>query len=144
MNTTTEQSKFGAGLENAEAKAREAVNAGIESGQKAMEDVKGTVSAGVHTAQQKVGETIDKAREAASNVAGSVSDAASYVGHKAEEATSKVGATMESTGHYLKEEGLQHMASDVSNMIRRNPIPAMVLGIGLGYLLAQACTRRNA
>lgn len=143
MNTNTEQSKIGVSLENAEAKAREALNAGIESGQKAMEDVKGAVSSGVHTAQQKMGETIDKAREAASNVADSVSDAASYVGQKAEEATSKVGATMESTGHYLKEDGLHHMASDVSNMIRRNPIPAMVLGIGLGYLLAQACTRRN-
>lgn len=144
MNTTTEQTKFGAGLENAEIKAREAVNAGIESGQKAMEDAKGAVSAGVHTAQQKMGETIDKAREAATNVAGSVSDAASYVGQKAEDATSRVGATLESTGHYLKEEGLHHMASDMSNMIRRNPIPAMVLGVGLGYLLAQACTRRNA
>ena len=144
MNTNAEQSKVGAKMDNAEAKAREAINAGIEGGQKAMEDAKDAVSAGVHTAQQKVGETIEKAREAASNVAGSVSDAASYVGQRAEDATSKVGATLESTGHYLKEDGLHHMASDMSNMIRRNPIPAMVLGIGLGYLLAQACARRNA
>lgn len=128
---------------NAEAKAREAMNAGIESGHRAFDEVKSAVGSGVHTAQQKVGEGIEKARATASNVAESVSSAANYVGQRAEDATGKVGSALESTGHYLKEDGLHHMASDVSNMIRRNPMPAMVLGIGLGYLLAQACTRRN-
>lgn len=142
--TVDEHSNIASGLENAETKAREALNAGIESGQQAVNDVKSAVSAGVHTAQQKVGETIDRARETASNVASSVSDAASYVGNKAENATSKVGAALEDTGHYLKDDGLHHIASDVSNLIRRNPIPAMLIGVGLGYLLAQACTRRDS
>lgn len=143
MSAIAEHSNIGATLEHAEAKAREALNTGIESGQQAFGEAKSAVSAGAYAAQQRVGEAIDKARETASNVADSVSNAASYVGQKAEDATGKVGATLESTGHYLKEDGLHHMASDMSNMIRRNPIPAMVLGIGLGYLLAQACTRRN-
>ena len=144
MSTMTEQSKMGVNREQTEDKVRETVNAGIESGQQAYDEAKSALSAGAHTAQQKVGEAIDKAKETASSVADSVSNAACYVGQRAEDATSKVGATLESTGQYLKEDGLHHMASDMSNMIRRNPIPAMVLGIGLGYLLAQACTRRNA
>jgi len=144
MSTIAEQSNIGANREHAEAKVRESVNAGIEGGQQAIDEARSAVSAGAHAAQQKVGEAIDKAKETASHVAGSVSSAAGYVGQRAEDATSRVGATLESTGQYLKEEGLHHMASDMSNMIRRNPIPAMVLGIGLGYILAQACTRRNA
>lgn len=144
MSTNTEQSKIGASLENAEAKAREAFNAGKESGQHAIDEVKNAVGAGVHSAQEKVGAAIDKAKETASNVADSVTNAASYAGQKAEDATGKVGAALESTGHYLKEDGLHHMASDMSNMIRRNPMPAMLLGIGLGYLLSQALSRRNA
>lgn len=144
MSTNTEQSKIGASLENAEAKAREALHAGKESGQHAIDEVKSAVGAGVHTAQEKVGAAIDKAKETASNVADSVTNAASYAGQKAEDATGKVGEALESTGHYLKEDGLHHMASDMSNMIRRNPMPAMLLGIGLGYLLSQALSRRNA
>lgn len=144
MNTQTEKPNTGATMGSAESKAREALDAGAESGRRAMDEAKDAVSTGVHTAQQKLGETVDRAKEAASNVADSVSNAANYVGQKAEDATCRVGETLENTGHYLKEEGLQHMASDMSNMIRRNPIPAMVLGVGLGYLLAQACARRNA
>jgi F0F1-type ATP synthase assembly protein I len=29
------------------------------------------------------------------------------------------------------------MAEDVSELIRRNPIPAMLVGVGIGFLLAK-------
>jgi hypothetical protein len=29
------------------------------------------------------------------------------------------------------------MASDLGDMIRRNPIPAVLIGLGLGYLLGR-------
>lgn len=144
MNTNTEHSKPGSTLETVESRAREALNSGIESGRQVVDEVKNAVNAGVPAAQEKMGAVIDKAKETASNVAGSVSNAASYAGQKAEDATSKVGAALESTGHYLKEDGLHHMADDLSNMVRRNPVPAMLLGVGLGYLLSQAFTRRDA
>lgn len=112
--------------------------------EQAVDEAKSALSAGVHTAQQKVEETLGKARETAAHVAASVSDAASYVGERAESATGAVGGALESTGHYLKEDGLHHIAEDVSNIIRRNPGPALLAGIGLGYLIAQACNRRSA
>jgi uncharacterized membrane-anchored protein YhcB (DUF1043 family) len=33
------------------------------------------------------------------------------------------------------------MAEDLTSLIRRNPIPAMLVGVGLGFLLARM-TRR--
>jgi hypothetical protein len=35
------------------------------------------------------------------------------------------------------------MAEDVTNLIRRNPIPALLIGIGAGFLLARAMTPRR-
>ena len=130
--------------EGAAEKAKEALNAGIESGRQAFDEAKDAAGAGIHAAQLKVGSAIGIAREAASNFASSVSDAAAYAGHKAEDATGSVGGALESTGHYLKEDGLRHIASDVTDLIRRNPVPAMLIGIGLGFLVAQATSRRNS
>jgi len=98
----------------------------------------------LHDAEQAAGNTLDSAKEAASTMAQNVSDAAAYVGHKAEDATSSVGNALENTGHYLKDDGLRHIADDLTAMIKRNPVPAMLLGIGLGFLFAQATSRRNA
>lgn len=125
-------------------KARDAMNAGIESGRQAIDEAKNAMSAGMNAAQEKASSVIGMAKGAASNVANSVSDAACYAGHKAEEATSSVGGAIESTGHYLKEDGLRHIATDVTELIRRNPVPAMMIGIGLGFLVAQASSRRNS
>ncbi len=130
--------------ERAAEKAREAVNTGIESGRQAVAEAKEGLNAGMHAAQEKAGSVIDKAKDAASNVASSVSDAACYASQKAEAATSTVGGALESTGQYLKEDGLHHIATDITELIRRNPVPAMLIGIGLGVLVTQAASRRNS
>jgi len=107
-----------------------------------------------------------KAEEAASYVGHKAEDAASYLGHKAQDATGAVsqgmktlGSTirdktpregvmgqagaavasqLESGSRYLEEHGLQGIGEDMTNMIRRNPIPAVLIGIGIGFLIAQA------
>jgi hypothetical protein len=53
-------------------------------------------------------------------------------------ASSAVANTLESGGRYLEEEGLRGIGEDLTNLIRRNPIPALLVGIGVGYLLARA------
>jgi gas vesicle protein len=111
----------------------------------------------------------DKAKDVASNVADRAKNMASNLGHKAEDATHAVGSSMqslggtvreklphegaigaaassiagslESGGQYLKEEGLSGIAEDVTNMIRRNPVPAMLVGLALGFIIARATTR---
>jgi F0F1-type ATP synthase assembly protein I len=108
----------------------------------------------------------DKARDVASNVAGQARDMASNLGERASEATGNLGSGMqslagtirermpqegmmgqaassvagalESSGRYLQEEGLGGIGRDVSTIIRRNPIPAVLIGVGIGYLIARA------
>ena len=53
-------------------------------------------------------------------------------------ATSAVADTLENTGEYLETHGLSGIASDLTDMIRRNPIPALLIGIGVGFLIARA------
>jgi hypothetical protein len=48
-----------------------------------------------------------------------------------------VANTLEAGGRYLEEKKISGMAGDVTDMIRRNPIPALLVGIGLGFLLAR-------
>ncbi|MCC6416811.1 MAG: hypothetical protein IT429_01030 [Gemmataceae bacterium] len=109
--------------------------------------------------------TMESAKEAASNVADRAKGMVSAAGEKADSAVSSVGRGMESlagtirdkapqggalggaassvagaldsTGRYLEEQGLSGVGADVTNLIRRNPIPALLVGVGLGFLLAR-------
>jgi hypothetical protein len=53
-------------------------------------------------------------------------------------AASRVADTLETGGRYLQEHGLSGIGDDFSNLIRRNPIPAVLVGIGVGFLLARS------
>ena len=53
-------------------------------------------------------------------------------------ATSAVADTLENTGEYLETHGLSGVAEDLTGLIRRNPIPALLIGIGVGFLIARA------
>jgi hypothetical protein len=113
---------------------------------------------------------MDRTREAASSVADKTKDLASRAGQKADDmagragsalesaassvrdhapggvlgtAANKVAGALESSGRYLREEGMTGMAEDLTDLIRRNPIPAMLLGFGLGFLLARALSSNN-
>jgi hypothetical protein len=105
------------------------------------------------------------AKDAAATVAQKASDVAATVGRTATDATSSVGSglksfgqtvrergphdgmmgsatsavagTLESSGRYLQEEGLQGMADDVSNLVRRYPLQSVLIGIGIGFCLAR-------
>jgi hypothetical protein len=135
-------------------------NQAKDMGQQAMDKAKDVASTAA-----------DKARELGSNVSHMASDAASNIGHKAEDATSSVGGgmkslagqvrehgpregvlgsatsavadTLERGGRYLQEEGLRGIGEDLTGLIRRNPIPALLVGIGVGFLLARATSSRS-
>jgi len=55
---------------------------------------------------------------------------------------SGVAQTLEQTGRYLEKEGLSGVADDVQDMVRQHPLPAMLVCLGVGFLMAQACGRR--
>jgi len=116
-------------------------------------------------AKDVASQAMDKARDAASSVGGMVNDAAKNVGRKADDLTSQAGSgiknfgdtirenapregmlgdaaktvanTTKQVGSYLEEEGLSGMFEDVTSLIKRNPIPAILVGVGLGVLIGR-------
>lgn len=56
-------------------------------------------------------------------------------------ATGAVADSMEHAGRYVQDEGIVGIAEDLTELIRRNPIPAMFVGVGIGYLLAKLMRR---
>jgi len=105
------------------------------------------------------------ARDAASSAGNMASNAASNVGKKAEDLTAGAGSSMRSLadtisqkgpqegmlgdatktvantlregGKYLEETGLSGISDDVTELIRRNPVPALLVGIGLGFFIGR-------
>ena len=128
-------------------------------------------AAAMHQAKEAASNLTDKAKDAASAVGQRMSDTAGYVGHRAEDATAAAGGGLKSlasqvrqnaphegmlgsaasgvasaldrTGDYLREQGLSGMANDFTNLIRRNPIPALFIGVAVGFLIARATTPRS-
>lgn len=117
-------------------------------------------------ARDAASSALDTAKEVAASAGKKAGEAASYVGQKADDATmamgsgmkslagtiresapregmlgnasSAVASTLESGGRYLEEHGLKGVGEDLTNVIRRNPIPALLIAVGLGYLVARA------
>ena len=142
-----------------------------EAAQGVGQQVREAATSAADKAREMAGNVGDKAREVASNVGDKARQAATAAGRGAEDATHRLGSSMESLagsvrenapgtgylgsaashvadslesgGRYLREEGLSGVADDLTGMIRRNPIPALLLGIGVGFLLARATSSRS-
>ncbi len=106
-----------------------------------------------------------QAESVSATIAGKAREAATFIGNKAERATEAMGAGMESLGgairdreptaamlhnagetvanklegggQYLEQHGLKGIGDDVTDLIRRNPIPALLIGVGVGILIAR-------
>ena len=84
-----------------------------------------------------------KANEAATVVGGKIGsmanairDNAPHDGAVANVATSVVDG-LESASSYLKEKKFDHVAKDVTALVRSYPVQSLLIGIGLGYLLGR-------
>jgi ElaB/YqjD/DUF883 family membrane-anchored ribosome-binding protein len=74
-------------------------------------------------------------------VATTAQDAACAVKHQAENAASAVSSTAKDAVHYVQEKGVSGMTEDVSSLIRRYPIMALGIAIGLGFMLSSLVRR---
>jgi len=53
-------------------------------------------------------------------------------------ATKAVAGTLASGGKYIEEQGFSGMLDDLGGLIKRNPIPAILIGVGVGVLISRA------
>jgi hypothetical protein len=97
-----------------------------------MEKAKGAASA----AGQKADAAASAVGEGMSSLAHTIRENAPHSGMLGS-ASSRVASGLESGGRYLQQEGFQGMLEDLTQMIRSNPIPALLIGVGVGFLLAQ-------
>jgi len=115
----------------------------------------------------------DMASKAATSAQHSAEKAASYVGERAGDARSAVGGgiksmsdslksaapqddgmmhdaacsvagSLENAGKYIQDHDFAAMGEDVTNVIKRNPIPSVLIAAGVGFLLARACTSNRS
>jgi hypothetical protein len=141
-----------------------------KSGSAFADQAKDTAGAAMDKAKETGGNILDKAKDIAGNVASKVGDAASWAGHRADDAASGVGSGMKSLGEtirdkgpqsgilggaasavgnaiegagsYLEDRGLSGIGGDLTEIVRRHPVPAMLIGVGLGFLLAKLTSSR--
>jgi uncharacterized protein YjbJ (UPF0337 family) len=78
---------------------------------------------------ERIGSLAETIREKAPNE-GRVGTAATAVAEK-----------LDVAGSYLQGKDFDHVLNDVSSMIRRYPVPSLLVGLGVGYLLARSVRR---
>ena len=151
--------------------ASQAIDKGREAAGHAGEAASHAAGAVGQKAQELAGAVGQKAQDLVSNVGHKAQDLASNVGHKAEDATAAVGQGMhtvadkvreytpndgmlgsaskavadsvDSAGKYLEDKNLTGMMDDVTGLIRRNPVPALLIGLGIGFLIGRALSSRS-
>lgn len=89
------------------------------------------------TAAEKAGEARATVGQGMESIAGKIREKGPQQGMLGS-ATSSVADTVEAAGTYLQEHDFADMGKEVTNLIRRYPIPTLLVGIGLGFLLARA------
>jgi hypothetical protein len=115
-----------------------------EAGSSARDTAKDTASSVADTmgewassAGEKVEGAVSAMGSGMKSLGGTIRENAPHEGMLAS-AASTLASTLESGGRYLQKEGLGGACHELAGVIRRNPIPAMFIGIGLGFLLARA------
>jgi hypothetical protein len=157
-NATTPRQNEGDKMKQAGAHAGQAASQASQAAQDAAQGVG-------QKAQELASAAGQKAQDLAHAAGQKVQDAAHAVEHRAEDATASLGSslktaadkvrqstpqegmlgraseavasTLERGGSYLEEKNLTGMADDITGMIKRYPIGAVMIGVGLGFLLGR-------
>jgi ElaB/YqjD/DUF883 family membrane-anchored ribosome-binding protein len=90
-------------------------------------------------------QTMDETRESTAATLKSTADSVRSCGHiSSQTMTDVAGRTaekIESTANYVRDHDFRGMFGDIGRAIRRNPTPALIGAVGLGFLLGSALMR---
>jgi ElaB/YqjD/DUF883 family membrane-anchored ribosome-binding protein len=118
-----------------------------------LKDVKDKVQEGAEQAKEtgkqiihKAGEKADDAtaaagrgmQSAAETIRANTPDSGVVGG-----AAKAVSDTIEKGGRYLENEKLSGMMNDITDVIRNHPVPALLVAVGVGFVLGRALSARG-
>jgi len=142
-----ESDKMKQGVQDAGEKVQDLAHKAGEKAQDLAHAAGQKVQDAAHVASQKVQDVAhaagQKAEDATASLGSGLKTAAEKVRENAPHegmlgrGAEAVASTLDRGGDYLREKNLHGMAEDMTEMIKRNPIPAVLLGIGLGFLLGR-------
>jgi ElaB/YqjD/DUF883 family membrane-anchored ribosome-binding protein len=98
-------------------------------------------------ASQVGNQVADKADAATTTVGEKMTDVAQAIRQRAPvsgpvaDAADTAADTLQRAGTYLQEQDLADMRADLEGIIRRHPIESLLIGLGVGYLLARSMRR---
>lgn len=95
--------------------------------------------------QQKYGQTRDQAkeeverrlREFSTEAGGAVAAVAAKAQEFGAIATTRVREAVDSAKSYLQDRDYSEVAEDVTGLVRRYPVRSLLIGVGIGFLLAR-------
>jgi len=90
--------------------------------------------------EDKTDDALSSMGQRMSSVAGSLRQAAPRSGVIGSTAGA-VADGLESSGRYLQEHGVGDMVSDLTGVIRRNPLPSLGIAFGVGFLIGMVSRR---
>ena len=96
-----------------------------------------TASSVLGKASEMVSSAGETAREAMSSAVRKAEDMASAVGNRVTGAASTVADTLESGREYVTQRGVTGMGEDLTNFVRRNPLPSVLFSFCLGFFIAR-------
>ncbi len=124
--------------------ARDHAEQEVERRFKEFGDKKDGMVSNITAKAQEFGATAaNKANEAATAVGGTIGSLANVIRENApREGSVGTAATavvdgLESASSYLQEKKFDHLAKDVTALVRTYPVQSLLIGVGLGYLLAR-------
>jgi uncharacterized protein YjbJ (UPF0337 family) len=88
------------------------------------------------TAAKKANEAAPVIGEKVKSLASVIREKAPHEGKMGTTAT-KVASGLESASHYLEEKKFDHLGEDFRGLVRRYPLQSLLVGLGLGFLLAR-------
>jgi ElaB/YqjD/DUF883 family membrane-anchored ribosome-binding protein len=114
---------------------------------KMMNAVKDTAADVADRAKQAAGSMAESAGKKANEAASAVGSTMKSFGEKIKEhspsegylgqASKSVANSLEEGGNYLEQQGLTGLAEDVGGLIKRNPVPAVLVAIGVGFMIGR-------
>jgi uncharacterized protein YjbJ (UPF0337 family)/uncharacterized protein YukE len=99
------------------------------------DEAKRTAGETFSSAATKASQPISAVGEKMGSLADTIREKAPHEGTLGTAATT-VASKLDAAGSYLQEKKLDHMMNDLSSIIRRYPIPSLLIGLGIGYVLA--------